>query len=59
MLIKSDEFGEYLKEELEKSYPEYLQVLEKRIEDMERTDHGIVIAGTFISVSMLSFTKIL
>ena len=45
-VLKSDQFGEYLRKELNKSYPEYLEVLKKRIEDMNTADHGIVIAGT-------------
>lgn len=43
--LKSDEYTEDLKNELQQSYPDYLEVLEKRIGDMEKSDHGIVIAG--------------
>lgn len=44
-ILKSDDFTEDLQSELQKSYPNYLTVLEKRITDMDKLDHGIVIAG--------------
>lgn len=43
--LKSEEFEEDLKKVLEKSNPKYLDILEKRRRDIERTDHGIFIAG--------------
>lgn len=45
--LKSDEYTEDLQNELQQYYPDYLEVLEKRIGDMEKSDHGIVIAGKF------------
>ena len=44
--LKSANFEDDLKKVLTKSNPDYLQTLEKRRRDMERSDHGIVIAGT-------------
>lgn len=44
-ILKSDDFTEDLQSELQRSYPNYLTVLEKRITDMDKLDHGIVIAG--------------
>lgn len=44
-ILKSDDFTEDLQSELQKSYPDYLTVLEKRITDIDKLDHGIVIAG--------------
>lgn len=43
--LKSAQFDDDLKKVLTKSNPQYLQTLEKRRRDMERSDHGIVIAG--------------
>lgn len=43
--LKSDDFTDELKNELQQSNPDYLTVLEKRIKDIEQVDHGIVIAG--------------
>lgn len=43
--LKSGEYTKDFQNELQQSYPDYLKVLEKRIEDMEKSDHGIVIAG--------------
>lgn len=43
--LQSDDFTEDLQSELQKSYPDYLTVLEKRITDIDKLDHGIVIAG--------------
>lgn len=40
-ILKSDDFTEDLQSELQRSYPN----LEKRITDMDKLDHGIVIAG--------------
>lgn len=45
-VLKSDEYLEDLRFELEHSNPNYLIVLQKRIKDMEKSDHGIVVAGT-------------
>ncbi|XP_052694686.1 uncharacterized protein LOC128172981 [Crassostrea angulata] len=44
-VLKSKEYSEDLRFELEHSNPNYLTVLEKRIKDMEKSDHGIVVAG--------------
>lgn len=43
--LLSDVYTEDLQNELQQSNPDYLKVLEKRIRDMEKSDHGIVIAG--------------
>lgn len=34
-----------LRRDIEKSYPNYMQMLEKRRKDMEKNDHGVVFAG--------------
>lgn len=44
-ILKSDEYFEDLRFELDHSNPNYLTVLQKRIKDMEKSDHGIVVAG--------------
>lgn len=49
--LKSDEYTEELRNELQQSNPDYMTVLEKRINDIEKTDHGIVIAGLYIESS--------
>lgn len=43
--VKSDEFDEDLRKELQQLHPMYLEVLEKRKKDIRKSDHGIVIAG--------------
>lgn len=43
--LKSDDFTDELRNELQQANPDYLTVLEKRIKDIEKVDHGIVIAG--------------
>lgn len=43
--LKRKEYTIDLRKELEKSNPEYLNVLEKLMKDIEKADHGIVIAG--------------
>lgn len=44
--LKGDAYGEDLKIELEKSNPGFIKNIQKRIQDMNESDHGIVIAGT-------------
>lgn len=44
--LKSDAYGQDLKIELEKSNPGFIENIQKRIQDMNESDHGIVIAGT-------------
>lgn len=43
--LKSDQYDQELRNELEKSNPNYLDVLRKWRNDLENSDHGIVIAG--------------
>lgn len=43
--LKRKEYTIDLRKELEKSNPEYHNVLEKLMKDIEKADHGIVIAG--------------
>lgn len=45
LFLKSEEYTQDLQNELNISNPNFLKVLQKRILDMEKTDHGIVIAG--------------
>lgn len=43
--LESEDFEDDFKKILEESYPKYMKLLEKRRKDIERSDHGIVIAG--------------
>lgn len=43
--LNSDKYTDDLRNELQHSNPDYMTVLEKRITDIEKVDHGIVIAG--------------
>lgn len=45
MFLKSDGYRKDLEIELEKSNPGFIKDTDKRIIDMEKSDHGIVIAG--------------
>lgn len=45
MFLKSDGYRKDLEIELEKSNPGFIKDIDKRIIDMEKSDHGIVIAG--------------
>lgn len=44
--LKSDKYDQELRNELEKSNSNYIHVLKKWRNDLENSDHGIVIAGT-------------
>lgn len=48
MFLKSDGYRKDLEIELEKSNPGFIKDIDKRIIDMEKSDHGIVIAGLHI-----------
>lgn len=43
--LKSDKYTDELRKKLQQSNPDFMTVLEKRIKDIEKVDHGIVIAG--------------
>lgn len=43
--LTSDAFEPNLRIELAKSNPEYIKNIERRMKDMAKCDHGIVIAG--------------
>lgn len=43
--LKSKKYKKHFKIELELSKPDFVGSINKRIEDMEKTDHGIVVAG--------------
>lgn len=45
--LNSGEFEEEIRKVLAISNPNYLQILEKRMTDIERNDHGIVLAGLY------------
>ena len=49
-VLRSKNYDENLRNELQKSNPDYLKVLEKRKADMEKSDHSIVIAGKLLNV---------
>ncbi|XP_052691975.1 uncharacterized protein LOC128170024 [Crassostrea angulata] len=57
--LKSDDFTDELRNELQQSNPDYLTVLEKRIKDIEKVDHGIVIAGETSAGKSTLINKIL
>lgn len=57
--LKSKDFTQDLREELEQSHPHYLSVLGKWREDIEKEDHGIVIAGETSSGKSTLINKIL
>lgn len=50
--LKSDKYNQELRSELEKSNPNYLDVLKKWRNDLENSDHGIVIAGIHILIEL-------
>lgn len=52
-VLKSDEYLEDLRLELDHSNPNYLTVLEKRIKDLEKSDHGIVVAGKWVMLKSI------
>ena len=43
--LQGKECETYIKPELQKAFPNYISVLQKRIKDLAKSDHGIVIAG--------------
>nr|XP_022312442.1 uncharacterized protein LOC111117580 isoform X6 [Crassostrea virginica] len=57
--LRSEDFGEDVKKVLQKSHPKYLEVLEKRRNDMQRSDHAIVIAGETSAGKSTLINKIL
>lgn len=44
-LLKSDDYNEDLRTELQKSNPDYQNVLTKRLRDLQKSDHGLVVSG--------------
>lgn len=44
-LLKSDDYNEDLRKELQKSNPDYPNVLIKGIKDLQKSDHGLVVSG--------------
>lgn len=50
--LKQDEYTEDLRKELEKNHMDYINILEMRVKDMTKTDHGIVIAGLYQNTTM-------
>lgn len=51
--ISSDECTKNLRNELEESIPDCLTVLRKWMDDLENSDHGIVIAGKLRKLSFV------
>ena len=49
-VLRSKNYDENLRQELQKSNPDYLKVLGKRKADMEKPDNSIVIAGKLFNV---------
>lgn len=45
LFLKDDKYDQELRNELEKLHPNYLDIIKKWRNDLENSDHGIVIAG--------------
>lgn len=45
MFVESDEYIDDLRKELESSFPNYQTLFSKWRKDLEKTDHGVVVAG--------------
>lgn len=45
LFLENKEYENDFKTEIEISNPDFVKSIKKRIEDMGKTDHGIVIAG--------------
>lgn len=56
-VLRSKNYDENLRQELQKSNPDYLKVLGKRKADMEKPDHSIVIAGKLLKVYLQLLKK--
>ena len=56
-VLRSKNFDENLRQELQKSNPDYLKVLGKRKADMEKPDNSIVIAGKLLNVYLQLLKK--
>lgn len=50
--LKSDKYNRELRSELEKSKPNYLDVQKKWRNNLENSDHGIVIVGKHILIDL-------
>lgn len=44
-ILQSDDYNKDLRRELQKSNPNYPIVLTKRIKDLQKSDHGLVVSG--------------
>ena len=44
-MLTSEDFETNLRNELDKSNPDYITNIDRRMKDMDKDDHGIVIAG--------------
>lgn len=51
MFVRSDEYSDDLRKELESSIPKYRTLFNKWRKDLEKTDHGIVVAGKTVICS--------
>lgn len=56
-VLRSKNYDENLRQELQISNPDYLKVLGKRKADMEKPDHSIVIAGKMLIVYLQLLKK--
>lgn len=56
--LNGNEYTAELRSELEIAYPDYLKLLRRRMEDMDKSDHGIVIAGkTDLQYKVLTYSR--
>lgn len=57
--LRSSEYNEDLRKELQKSNPDYHNVLSKRIKDLQKSDHGLVVSGETSAGKSTLINKIL
>lgn len=59
LFLNSEEYGEDLKKELLVSDPDLIEILNKRIKDLTKADHGIIIAGRMVLKAEVIYNDLL